>query len=640
MNKVIEALRVRLETFLSNSILRMVSILLLGVLVGAFFFSNDSAMPEDAHTDHDGATSWTCSMHPQIKLDEPGQCPICFMDLIPLTNSQGMDRPNQYSMSPTAAKLAEILTTPVRRGLAVGEIRLSGKINYDETSIKTISAWFPGRLERLFVDYTGIPVRRGDHLFEIYSPSLYSAQEELLSAYRRNAVTNSSNNKVRNEAFQAVRAKTKLLGLSETQIEEIIAEGEPRAALQINSPISGIVTHKNASEGQYVKTGEQIYVISDLSKVWITLDAYEKDLNWLTYGQDIEFTVAGISAKKFSAKISYIDPLVDSKTRSVTVRAVLDNPDGLLKPGMLAEATITVHLNSKGSVISEDYSGMWVCPMHPEVLETHSGACRVCGMDLVPASQDAMNHAVATESLLIPVSAVLKTGKRALVYVEVSNDEMITYEIREVITGPRVDDEIIVISGLSVGEKVVSNGNFKIDSAMQIAGKQSMMSATKASNTQEVSGENAALLSTIYSGYLKLQSNLAGDDLPGSRQTFEILMSSIAAMGRNTSSMPDGWELNWKKFENQVVPTFELKSITDMRADFEHASEFVLTLQKEYGHTDTEMLYEVFCPMAFNNKGASWLQTDKQVRNPYFGAQMLSCGEVKQTYSPRVAHHE
>lgn len=423
-------------------------------------------------------TTWTCSMDPQVKLDEAGQCPICFMDLIPLVSDNNGYVAEEISLSLDAIKIARIETTPVRQGTASGEFFLSGKIDYDETRIKNIAAWFPGRLERLYVDYTGIRVNEGDHLLEIYSPELYSTQTELLQAYHRmNLLGQSPSVQASSRAtYEAVVEKAKLLGLSMAQINAIANSGTARSVLQINSPMTGIVIQKNALEGKYVKTGEPIYSIADLSKVWLILDAYEKDLPWLSYGQELTFSVAGLPGKTFNAHISYIDPLVNEEKRSVTVRAVLDNQMGLLKPGMLAEATISVMFNGKGQVVSPDLSGKWACPMHPEVINDQPGACSICGMDLVSVQGSHISPTLVTKARLIPASSVLRTGRRALVYVQTNHDESIKFALREIELGPRVGSEYIVLDGLSIGEQVVSKGNFKIDSAMQIAGNRSMMS--------------------------------------------------------------------------------------------------------------------------------------------------------------------
>ncbi len=629
-----------LKVIISNKWTSRSVLLIIGLMLGSFLFSTEKVEVSADQHEHSEKTVWTCSMHPQVKLDEPGQCPICFMDLIPLKASNNSTGAGEISLSKKATQLSKINTSIVRKGRAISEIRLSGKINYDETRVKIISAWFPGRLDRLFVDYTGIPVNKGDHLFEIYSPELYSAQEELLLAYRRlQGQTNQGTGSGGDAAFQSVKAKTRLLGLSEAQINAILRNGVAQSALQINSPITGIVTHKNAVEGKYVKTGEQIYTIADLSKVWLILDAYERDLPWLAYGQKLSFSVAGLPGRTYSANISYIDPLVDPVTRSVTVRAVLDNPQGLLKPGMLAEATISVALNGEGYVITPDLTGKYTCPMHPEVMENHAGDCPICGMDLLKIARGGKMTSLPSDALLIPATAILKTGKRALVYVEEESEDMMTYAMREVVLGPRVGDDYVILSGLSEGERVVSSGNFKIDSAMQIAGKTSMMSASKSKAMVAISAEFQDQLSLIYQDYLLLQSKLAQDDLTGSNKAFKTLMSRINSGKMTEQSVPKPWLKLKRTLDNTVAADKHDPTIEGVRKSFDHISQFVLGLQTNFGHFTETMLYEVFCPMAFDNSGASWLQTDKQVRNPYFGARMLDCGEVKESYAPvRITH--
>jgi len=562
------------------------------------------------------------------------------MDLIPLKASGMSASAETISLSKSAAQLSKISTSAVRRGQTIAEIRLSGKINYDETRVKSISAWFPGRLDRLFVDYTGIMVNKGDHLFEIYSPELYSAQEELLLAYRRTQDQAAQlNGSTGDAAFLSVKAKTKLLGLSDDQIHAILRNGSAQSALQINSPITGIVTHKNAVEGKYVRTGEPIYTIADLSQVWLILDAYERDLPWLAYGQKLSFSVAGLPGRSYSANISYIDPLVDPMTRSVTVRAVLDNPQGLLKPGMLAEASILVSLNGEGYVITPDLSGKWTCPMHPEVMEAHPGDCPVCGMNLVKITKQDMKSPLASDALLIPGTAVLKTGKRALVYVEQESEDLLSYEMREVVLGPRVGDDYIILSGLSEGEHVVTRGNFKIDSAMQIAGKTSMMSAAKSKAMVAISAEFQSQLSLVYQDYLLLQSKLAGDDLKAAGGALNKLLTRINSEDIAGDGMPQPWLKLKRTLDNALAVDQANMTLESIRKSFIPISQFVLGLQTTFGHFSETMLYEIFCPMAFDNRGASWIQTDKQVKNPYFGARMLDCGEVIESYaSVRLTH--
>ncbi len=447
--------------------------------LGYLISPRETMVAESTSHDHSGkADTWTCSMHPQIKLSEPGQCPICFMDLIPLETSPSAESPLELTLSERAMKLAEVMTMSVRRGPAQTEIRLAGKIDYDETRVKTISAWIPGRLERLFVDYTGSPVNAGEHLFEIYSPELYVAQSELIQVLRdlsdpvKGLPADSYN-----ATLKATRRKLAYLGMTSQQIAELEQRGTPGDRITITSPLSGVVIHKNAVEGRYVETGTPIYTVADLSRVWLILDAYESDLPYLKFGQELEFTTAAIPGESFSGRITFIDPTLDENTRTVKVRVNLANPERKLKPGMFASAVVLADLDAGGQAINPDLAGKWICPMHPEVISAEPGTCAVCGMDLVPTSDLGIVNAPKGEQLprLVPASAVLETGKRAVVYVEIPGREQPTFVLREVTPGPRVGADYIVLSGLAEGERVVTNGNFKIDSAMQLAAKPSMM---------------------------------------------------------------------------------------------------------------------------------------------------------------------
>jgi len=429
-------------------------------------------------------TVWTCSMHPQIQLPKPGKCPICFMDLIPVETGEGEELgPRQLKMSQTAKQLARIETSPVRKAFAEREVRMVGKLDYDETEVSYITAWVPGRLDRLYADFTGIRVSKGDHMVYMYSPELLAAQEELIQANRAiGALGNTQSTVLKSTADATVKAsreKLRLLGLTEGQVADIESSGETMDHLIINAPIGGVVVEKSAREGMYVETGTRIYTIADLSRLWVLLEAYESDLPWLRYGQDVKFTSPSFPGETFEALISFIDPVVDPKTRTVSVRAIVENPGLKLKPEMFVSGVVSSRIDGEGNVIDEDLAGKWIGPMHPEVVKDGPGKCDVCGMPLVSAeSLGYASHPAMDEDapLLIPSSAPLITGRRAVVYVEIPNEEGPIFEGREVELGPRAGDLYVVKSGLSEGEMVVTNGAFKIDSELQIRAKPSMMS--------------------------------------------------------------------------------------------------------------------------------------------------------------------
>jgi len=421
------------------------------------------------------ATMWTCSMHPQIIKTKPGKCPICGMELIPVEQEEGSkaDKGPKLTMSETAMKLAEIVTEPVEKKFVTKEIRMTGKIDYDETRVKHITTRFGGRIERLYVDYTGVTVNKGDHLIDIYSPELISAQEELIQALKfRGTLRKTSQNTI-----ESAREKLRLWGLNDEQIKSIEKRGKTITVLTIYSPISGIVTEKRAVEGMYVSTGTKIYTIADLARLWLKLDAFESDILWLHYGQRVNFEIEALPGELFEGRISFINPILDEKSRTVKVRVNVDNSDMKLKPGMFAKAIVRAKLNSEGEIINTELSGKLICPMHPEIIKERPGQCDICGMTLVPAEElgFAKKDIDLTPPLVIKASAPLITGKRAVVYVQDPSKEKPTFYGREIIIGPRVGDYYIVRSGLEEGELVVVNGNFKIDSALQIMAKPSMM---------------------------------------------------------------------------------------------------------------------------------------------------------------------
>ena len=395
----------------------------------------------DSGTEPAAETTWTCSMHPQIKLPRSGQCPICFMDLIPLVRSETADLgPRTLEMSDRAAALAEILTSPVVRKEVTAEVRLIGQVALDETRVRTISAWIPGRLDTLFVSFTGTRVRKGEPLASVYSPDLYAGQVELLGALQaRRGFRAGSDPRLLSSAEQTVTAARKRLGLwgmTPAQIEQVESTGLARRHVRITSPAGGTVVQKAAVEGRYVQTGTTLYRVADLSRVWVSLSGYESDLAWLRTGQAAEFTVAALPGRRFRGKVSFIDPVVDGTTRTAGVRLEVDNGEGLLKPGMYVKAVVIADPDRKGERSLSGYN-----PGPP---------------------------------LVIPATAPLLTGERAVVYIREPGEKPV-FTGREVVLGPRVGDSYIVASGLAEGELVVTRGGFKIDSALQIQARPSMM---------------------------------------------------------------------------------------------------------------------------------------------------------------------
>lgn len=442
-------------------------------------------LPPSEKSDADSAArtgqTWTCSMHPQIRQPDPGLCPICNMDLIPLVADGGGGGLRELTVSPEASALLDIRVTPVVRSAVENEIKLFGRISYDERSISTITSRVVGRLDRLFVDFTGAIVSEGDHLAEIYSPDLLVAQRELIESKRAiDAVPAGSSDAVRDtrsRILQAARERLRLLQFSDEQIAAIEKLNQPNDHLTLRAEQSGIVTAKLANEGDYVQTGDPLFKIADLSSVWLNLEAYETDLQWLRYAQDVAFDVEALPGREFHGRIVFIDPEIDPIRRVARVRVNVPNPDRTLKPGMFARATVLSTAATDGRVLDPSLAGKWISPMHPEIIKDAPGQCDICGMDLIPAEKfgfvaDLTNR---DEPLLVPASAVLRTGLRAIVYVRLPEGDSPTFEGREIVLGPRVGDRFIVAEGLAEGEMVVTQGAFKLDSELQLKAKPSMM---------------------------------------------------------------------------------------------------------------------------------------------------------------------
>ncbi|MCF7849907.1 MAG: efflux RND transporter periplasmic adaptor subunit [Kiritimatiellales bacterium] len=614
-------------------ILFIIIALIIGFVLRGCFPS--PSLPAQESSIQPQASIWTCSMHPQIKLPKFGKCPICLMDLIPLESDGDEGGEREISISPYSAKLMELETSEVARQFMSAEVRMVGKVDYDETRVTYISAWVPGRIDRLFVNYTGIPVKKGEHLAELYSPNLLTAQEELLQAVKHNP-----------SLIEASREKLRLWGLTAEQIAGIEQSGTPADHMTIYSPTGGIVIHKNAKEGQYVQTGTQIYTIADLSIIWIQLDAYESDLNWLRYGGKVYFTTETYPGKTFAGTISFIDPVINSATRTAKVRVIVENPTLALKPGMFVRAVARPQVAEGGRVMDPALAGKWISPMHPEVIKDEPGSCDVCGMPLVTA--ESLGYVASSPEnapLIIPVTAAMKTGKRAVVYVEIPDQDKPTYEGREVELGVRLGNFYVVADGLAEGERVVTRGAFKLDAELQIYAKPSMMSA--ASEEQSMKGMDHSTmkmdvqivevpeafsqqLEAVVQAYFSIQQALSGDNPEAGKTTAITLREKLQLVDMSLLE-GDGhmlWMDHLKNLNATTIKLTKAASIEQQREAFYPLSQ-QLTMTLKVFPIPTPV-YQAFCPMAFDNKGATWLQENDQVLNPYFGDMMLHCGEIQE----------
>jgi len=416
-----------MKNLLNNKWVLIVAVLIVGIVIGKFMFgggskNNQTTEEVHEHTEDENGI-WTCSMHPQIQKDGPGKCPLCGMDLIPLEMDMSTEEdtdPNEVPMSDAAMALAEIQTYVVHKVRPEKELRLLGKVKADERLMYSQTSHLPGRIEELYINFTGEKVHVGQKLASIYSPELVTAQKELFEVLK--------DERTDPALVEAAREKLRQWKLTDKQIVAIEKSGKVKQNMDILSSYNGYVIKRMVSEGDHVMEGMVLFEITDLSKVWVLFEAYENDLPWVKVGDKMEIELKSIPGQKFTGKVSFIDPFINPKTRVAYVRVELPNSKGLLKPDMFANGVMTSVLQSKSDVI------------------------------------------------LAPKSAVLWTGKRAVVYVKLPSREHNTFIYREVMLGEDAGDYYIIMSGLMDGEEIATNGVFKIDASAQLAGKKSMMS--------------------------------------------------------------------------------------------------------------------------------------------------------------------
>lgn len=639
-------------------------LIVLALLIG-YTIGSPSSSPSVArdHSEHAGSAEsgpqfYTCSMHPSVRLKDPNaKCPICFMDLIPVMERGGAGMEMRLTLSESAKAMAQIETASVGRFFPSAETRLFGKLVYDETSVARISAYFPGRIDRLFVNYIGVSVQQGDHLAELYSPDLIASFEELRQAKKSFGQAGDSSSFLRDTASQtlaASREKLRLFGLTQEQVAQVESGNYESDDLTIYAPIGGVVTHLAAREGDYLDTGDPIATVSNLSRLWLDLEAYESQLSMLRWGLPVTFTVEAHPGEMFEGRVSFIEPIVDERTRTAAVRVAVDNTDRRLKPGMFATAVVRAKIAADGAVISDELAGKWVSPMHPTVVKDSPGTCDVCGMDLVSAESLGIvgDSSQAVMPMVIPRTAVLFTGTRSVVYVQVPDQDEPTYEGRTIELGSRAGDYYTVRSGINEGDQVVVHGAFRIDSAMQILAKPSMMmpSGGASGSGHNHGGSVAAMpqmnmsstvpdefiesLHPVYTAYLDAQEQLANDDLGGFLDTAKAL-STIVASVQVTGLF--GEQLGaWKAAANKLRISSPITTMDEARSIFEQMSGAILDLQSRFGNPTGEMLYTAHCPMAFDFKGADWVQRGTEIKNPYYGSEMHRCGTIQEVHEPLV----
>lgn len=607
-----------------------IGIAAVGIFLGALMFGGTETKVEhqttddhiaESHTDVEGNIIYSCSMHPSVRQNEPGDCPICGMELILANdNSSSGSDPNELTMSLAAMKLAEIETSVVRSGNPVSTIYMPGKVVADQSKVSSVSSHAAGRIINLYVDYEGAYVKKGQKIASLYSPELISAQQEFLQT-----VEFKSQNPV---LYTSAKRKLELLELPSSTIENLEESGELMTEIDIVSQATGYVTKLNVSRQEHVMRGSVLFEVADLSSVWVMFDSYESDLSLIEKGQTITFTTATYPGEEFEGTVSFIDPTVNSMTRTTDIRIKAKNPNQRLKPNMLAEGILTADISEKNS-------------------------------------------------LIVPKSAVLWTGPRSIVFVQLPNTDEPTFIAREVTLGKRIGNQYIILDGLNVGEEVVTHGNFKLDGAAQLADKLSMMNRNPGTNrtgheghTMETGNSNEmdtnnnsssikkeavetseedhsehqsmssetninstpdefkTQLNNVVQEYLKLKDELV-------QSNFSTVTSSAKeiqkALNKVDMSLVKGdLHISWMNHVNQMNNTLSIlessSTLDAQRTAFLSLSNTLIESVKTYGLPG--VIYQQFCPMTDGGKGGYWLSESEKIANPYFGDQMHNCGET------------
>jgi Cu(I)/Ag(I) efflux system membrane fusion protein len=578
-----------------------ISTLAIGLLLGWIIFGTSNEIQTDEHKHSamaDSETIWTCSMHPQIRQNEPGDCPLCGMDLIPLESTDGELDPMAVSMSPTAMQLAQVQTMVVNKGKADKSIRLNGKVQADERLLFTQPSHIPGRIEKLSVNFTGEFVSAGQVLANVYSPELVTAQEELFEAKKIK--------ESQPALFNAAKEKLKNWKLTDKQIDQIIASNKTVEQFPILANVSGYVTKNMVNLGDYIRQGEALYEIADLSKVWLLFDVYESDMTWINKGDAVIYTVQSIPGKTFQGRISYIDPVINPKTRVAKARLEATNKGLMLKPEMFATGTIEAKTNTDN------------------------------------------------ESLTVPKTAVMWTGKRSVVYVMQMSAQGVSFIMREVTLGPELGESYVIDEGLQPGEEIAINGTFSIDAAAQLAGKPSMMNpeggvamtghnhggnTNSNMETMPVSSKKTTIsvdakksLQPLFDNYFKLKDALASDDFENAKASGVAMNNSLGKIDMNLfkADAHSQWMQQSTALKAALQHIEHLSDFKDIRENFIKISDSMIAIAESFNPLSTT-IYIQNCPMADSNKGADWLSKEKEILNPYFGQAMLGCGENTKT---------
>lgn len=567
-----------------KALLLLLTVLVVGVLIGRWTSNGSTTQSTEGIAQEN--TIWTCSMHPQIRQDEFGLCPICGMDLTPLDEEDGdSDLPmDALRMSPTAMQLANVHTMEVQAGDVSKEVRLAGRVALNPSQAFSQNAHFSGRVEEFYFNSLGEYVQKGNKIAVIYSPELLNTQKELLLAHQSKEAYPGM--------YEAVREKLKVWKISEAQIDEIVQNGKPTEQFPIYANQSGYLVQKMVERGDYVEGGMPLFTLSQLNSLWGVFDVYEKDAAFVKKGMEIAYSLPSMPGQTFETIVDFVEPILNAETRTLTARILINNPKLDFKPEMLINGFVQSELS------------------------------------------------LGTDKIVVPKSAVMWTGKHSIVYVKHETDKHVGFQMRPVTLGAALGDSYVVEDGLKIGEEIVVEGTFSVDAAAQLANKPSMMNYVNphadglALPKIELNDNQKKLFKPLFQQYFVVKDALVGDDFEGAKTAYVKLTHDW--QHTDWSAMPKELqkplaEAGKKSFLNEK-DIYSVGTIDPLRnKQFYGLSNFFIDILNTYGPFENTM-YVQHCPMANKDKGADWLSMETQVLNPYYGASMLKCGEVRESY--------
>ncbi len=525
-------------------------ILVLGIVLGSTLFSSKNQTEKTHHhvQDQVKASVWTCSMHPQIRKDESGNCPICGMELIPASQMSDDIDLDAIRMSKTARQLAKVETTTIGEQNPNSNLNFSGRLEINQNETQSISANFKARIEKLYINEEGEAVNKNQIIAELYAPEIQIIKDELELATQQD---NSS-------LLKSIEKKIENYELSISDVKSL-----KNGRLKLRSPKTGIVNTLKVEQGANIKSGQSLLQIADLSSLWAILDVYENDLDAINVGDEVNIIIP--NHQDISGKVSFISPVLENNSRSAKARIVIDNTNQNLKPGVFIKAEL----------------------------------------------KQPKDKANSEKTLMIPQSAVLWTGKRSLVYQQLENKNGVYFKMKQVETGASSKDSIEILSGLEVGDQIVTQGAFSIDSEAQLSNKPSMMNPSKPHREIEIAESDLSNsnLEQLLSKYLELKNILVQDNFSQAQGSFKDFISIFKEQNSNLNIQQD------------------FKNIEALREEFQLISQIMIKIVKK-AEGLPKTIYIQNCPMADDNSGADWLSYSDAIRNPYFGSAMLKCGSV------------